>query len=187
MVELRAPDEAPPSRMRGAIIVTTNAFVYRDVRNTLRRMGIPRILHGTPSTVWESPADIFWVMDGRFPGAMELIRTLLTSGRRNGMVLSSPNDHQFNTRCARIGVPALLMHRAVEEAEPKRDPSIRLTERELDVIRLVAEGKSNKEIGEELHLSPLTIKSHLTRIMRRLGTGDRANIVYRCLRAGLIQ
>jgi DNA-binding NarL/FixJ family response regulator len=52
-----------------------------------------------------------------------------------------------------------------------------LTTRELDVVRLVAEGMSNREIAERLELSPLTVKSHLGRIARKLGVGDRAHIV----------
>ena len=47
------------------------------------------------------------------------------------------------------------------------------------MLQLVADGKSNKDIGEELGLSALTVKSHLARIARKLGTGDRAEMVAR--------
>jgi len=65
-------------------------------------------------------------------------------------------------------------------------PTYRLTERELMVVRLVADGRSNKWIGQQLGLSVLTVKSHLARISRKFGTGDRAHIVAKAMRAGTI-
>ena len=60
------------------------------------------------------------------------------------------------------------------------------TAREIEVLQLVAEGRSNKDIGVDLGLSALTVKSHLARIGRKLGTGDRAEMVALALRAGSI-
>ena len=62
-----------------------------------------------------------------------------------------------------------------------------LSAREIEVLKLVADGKSNKEIGEALNLSALTVKSHLARIARKLGTGDRAEMVATVMRAGVIR
>lgn len=64
--------------------------------------------------------------------------------------------------------------------------SLDLTTREIGVIRLVSEGRSNRMIGDELGLSALTVKSHLARISRKLGTGDRAELVAIALRAGML-
>jgi DNA-binding NarL/FixJ family response regulator len=61
-----------------------------------------------------------------------------------------------------------------------------LSPREVEVLRMVADGRSNKWIGERLDLSALTVKSHLARIGRKLGTGDRAHMVTLALRAGVI-
>ncbi len=61
-----------------------------------------------------------------------------------------------------------------------------LTSRELGVLELVAEGRSNKQIGEALELSSLTVKSHLARISRKIGTGDRAEMVAYVLRHHLL-
>jgi DNA-binding NarL/FixJ family response regulator len=71
-------------------------------------------------------------------------------------------------------------------SEPDRAVD-QLTEREIEVLAAVAEGRSNQWIGEHLSLSALTIKSHLARISRKLGTGDRAHMVAIAMRAGLIQ
>ncbi len=62
-----------------------------------------------------------------------------------------------------------------------------LSAREIEVLRLVADGKSNKQIGETLSLSALTVKSHLARISRKLGTGDRAEMVALAMRSGVIR
>jgi DNA-binding NarL/FixJ family response regulator len=66
-------------------------------------------------------------------------------------------------------------------------PSAQLSTRELEVLRLVATGRSNQQIGDQLCLSMLTVKSHLVRIGRKLGTGDRAGIVAVAMRAGIIR
>ncbi len=62
-----------------------------------------------------------------------------------------------------------------------------LSGREIEVLRLVSDGRSNKQIGEQLGLSALTVKSHLARIARKLGTGDRAEMVAMAMRGGVIR
>ena len=77
-------------------------------------------------------------------------------------------------------------------ARMRRPPGVRgvgyreLSGREVEVLRLVAEGQSNKAIGVSMGLSALTVKSHLARIARKLGTGDRAGMVAVALRTGII-
>ena len=61
-----------------------------------------------------------------------------------------------------------------------------LTRREIQVITQAADGCSNKEIGTLMSLSALTVKNHLARIGRKLGTGDRAQMVALACRAGVI-
>lgn len=62
-----------------------------------------------------------------------------------------------------------------------------LSSREIEVLQAVAQGRSNKGIGEELGLSALTVKSHLARIARKLGTGDRAEMVALGMRSGILR
>jgi DNA-binding NarL/FixJ family response regulator len=64
--------------------------------------------------------------------------------------------------------------------------TLTLSPRFLDVLRLMAEGKTTREIALELGLSRYTVKNYIERIYERLGARDRAQAVTIGLRAGLI-
>lgn len=61
-----------------------------------------------------------------------------------------------------------------------------LSEREVQVLRLIAEGKTNQEIAETLILSPTTIKTHVQNILHKLGVSDRTQAAVYAVRCGLI-
>ncbi|MDI1460325.1 helix-turn-helix transcriptional regulator [Catellatospora sp. KI3] len=76
-------------------------------------------------------------------------------------------------------------------AEPVGQPlrparSVTLTERELQVLRGMADGQSNAEIGRDLFVSEDTVKTHARRLFRKLGARDRAHAVAAGFRAGLV-
>jgi DNA-binding NarL/FixJ family response regulator len=62
-----------------------------------------------------------------------------------------------------------------------------LTERELEVAKLVARGLSNAEIGNQLFLSEATVKTHVTRVLMKLGVRDRVQVVVAAYESGLVQ
>jgi DNA-binding NarL/FixJ family response regulator len=62
-----------------------------------------------------------------------------------------------------------------------------LTDRELEVLQLVTRGMSNAEIGERLYLSEATIKTHLTRILSKLGVRDRVQAVVLAYESGIVE
>ena len=61
-----------------------------------------------------------------------------------------------------------------------------LTERELDVFRLIAGGLSNVEIGRELYISDTTVKTHITHILQKLNLRDRVQAVVLAYETGLL-
>jgi NarL family two-component system response regulator LiaR len=68
------------------------------------------------------------------------------------------------------------------EVQLTSDP---LTEREVEVLKLVAEGKSNKEIAEELKISPNTVRTHINRIFKKLHLANRVEATLYALSQGV--
>lgn len=77
--------------------------------------------------------------------------------------------------------------RATGETARRRDPSTldRLTKQELQVVRLVAEGATNREAAAQLFVSPRTVEHHLRGVFRKLGIRSRAELVRLALAGGL--
>ena len=123
-----------------------------------------------------------------------IARNLRRHGNQQAIVLARRSEARELVSLLHGGVRgaiAIEQSRELAAAAPASEPAasaaaLPLTARELSVLSLVAEGQSNREIGEALELSALTVKSHLARIARKLGTGDRAALVAVALRRGLI-
>jgi len=116
-----------------------------------------------------------------------VIRTLRAHGWDRVLALSPSADIGPVIDAVGAGISGVVIGRRANPAARNIPSSIHeLSSREIEVIRLVADGRSNKWIGEQLALSALTVKSHLARIGRKLGTGDRAHMVALAIRAGVI-
>ena len=85
-----------------------------------------------------------------------------------------------------------ITRRLIAEFAARRDPAdpppalAELTEREREVTRLVAEGLTNGEIAGRLVISPLTAKTHVSNVLRKLGCRDRAALVALAYESGLV-
>ncbi|MGA0566109.1 response regulator [Rathayibacter sp. KR2-224] len=86
------------------------------------------------------------------------------------------------------GVTRRLLSRLAATPRPEVKASVLepLTEREREVLVLVAEGLSNSEIGLRLFMSPLTAKTHVSRILTKLGARDRVHLVVIAYESGLV-
>jgi DNA-binding NarL/FixJ family response regulator len=87
------------------------------------------------------------------------------------------------------GVTRRLIGKYAEHAkEPPADDALAtLTDREREVVALVAEGLSNQEIAHRLVMSPWTAKTHVSRAMMKLGVRDRAQLVVIAFESGLVR
>lgn len=81
-----------------------------------------------------------------------------------------------------------IARRVIEHLKPPTTTNLvgQLSQRELEVLKLMVEGKSNPEIAAELYLSPNTVKTHIRGIMNKLAVDDRVQAAVVALRAGLV-
>lgn len=75
----------------------------------------------------------------------------------------------------------------VPEGNPQARESLGISERELAVLREIADGYSNKEIAARLHVSPNTIKTHVAHLLDKLGAKRRTDAVARARSLGLVR
>jgi DNA-binding NarL/FixJ family response regulator len=76
--------------------------------------------------------------------------------------------------------------KAVAERLADRMSSSELTSRELEVLRLIVKGQSNREIGNTLAISEATVKSHINNILSKLGVTDRTQAATTALQRGIV-
>lgn len=195
LVERTGVSVPRPGRF-AAMVVVNSPVVRETVAHTLRAMGARHVLE--IGTVAEARArasagiaDIVVAEAGLPDGSgIALVRELRAAGWQRGMVIATSDDPYSvraavgaGVRCYLVSAAAAGSARPVTERGEGVDA---LSAREIQVLQLVAEGKSNKDIGAALGLSALTVKSHLARIARKLGTGDRAEMVATAMRSGAI-
>ncbi|MFA5843333.1 MAG: response regulator transcription factor [Coriobacteriia bacterium] len=95
--------------------------------------------------------------------------------------------HRVATGFAHIdpGVSGHLLTKAMHRSG-NEEPEVRITRRELDVLRLAAKGLTNESIARDLGVTVETVKTHLSRAFARLGAKDRAHAVAIGMRKGLL-
>ena len=79
-----------------------------------------------------------------------------------------------------------LVQRALQSLPPRRDPSSVLTERERQVVLLIAQGKSNREIADALVISERTAETHVTHVLTKLAVRSRAQVAVWAVERGLV-
>jgi DNA-binding NarL/FixJ family response regulator len=118
------------------------------------------------------------------PGDVQVSRALKAGAR--GYLLKGMLRKELSEtiRAVHAGHKRLSSEAAAEIAEHAIDDA--LTPREIDVLRLVAAGNANKEIGAQLSLTEVTVKTHVKNILAKLGANDRTHAVTIALKRGII-
>jgi DNA-binding NarL/FixJ family response regulator len=111
------------------------------------------------------------------------------AGATGYLLKDAPRDELFRAvRATAKGETVLappVAARLMGKVRDKGDTA--LTTREIDVLMLVARGASNQDVGEKLHISTATVKSHLLQIYQKLGVSDRTAAVTTAIERGIIR
>ena len=190
---LRENAAMPPLRTATVLVVDPDRGTRDPLRNSLAEIGLGRILEAASVAAVEDlvarqvGGDLALVSLQLGADAGRVVHALREAGWPRVIALAPTADIGPVIDAVGAGVSGVLIGRRANPTAANIPSSIHeLSTREIEVIRLVADGRSNKWIGEQLSLSALTVKSHLARIGRKLGTGDRAHMVALAMRAGVI-
>ena len=125
------------------------------------------------------------VMLTTFEGDVEIQRAL-EAGARGYLLKTAPAKELVEViRQTHAGKKHIPTEVAAQLVEHMGDEA--LTAREVEVLKSLAEGNRNKEIGERLFISEETVKVHIKHIMEKLGANDRTQAVAIAVRRGIIQ
>ncbi|MEV6567682.1 response regulator transcription factor [Streptomyces kronopolitis] len=129
--------------------------------------------------------------DSLFPALQAGARGYLTKDADGDEIVRAIADVLSGDAGLSPKIQRLLLERFTEPVrtvpQPPDEPPDGLTAREVDVLRLVAEGQSNPEIARSLHVSTATVKTHINNLFAKAGLRDRAQAIHYAYRHGLAQ
>lgn len=122
-----------------------------------------------------------------YDGDSDIVRAI-EAGATGYLLKDSPREELFRAiRAAAAGqsvlAPAVATRLMTRLRQPQLEP---LSEREIEVLELVKQGHTNRQIGRQLHISTATVKTHLIHIFGKLGVSDRTSAVTVALERGII-
>jgi DNA-binding NarL/FixJ family response regulator len=115
-----------------------------------------------------------------------LTKEIDPEGLREAVRVVAAGDALLSPSVTRRVVAQFANRPVAAAATPHRNRLAALTDREREVVRLVATGLSNDEIARDLVISPLTAKTHITRAITKLGVRDRVQLVIIAFEDGLV-
>jgi len=113
------------------------------------------------------------------------VRQAIEAGAK-GYVLKNALDLELGAAIRKVAAGETVFDPQVEQRESLKGERTALTHRELEVLQMIVDGKSNKEIATELELSANTVAVHRANIMNTLGIHKTAELVVYAIRAGLV-
>ncbi|MGW6933538.1 response regulator [Lentzea sp. NPDC054927] len=127
------------------------------------------------------------VMLTSYSGHADVVRALQAGARGYVLKAGLPEELFRAVREAATGGIGLASEVVGHLVGRVVTPPLELSEREKEVIRLMADGHSNRSIAQSLFLSEATVKTHLVRVYRKLGVDNRAAAVSEAVRRGLLE
>jgi DNA-binding NarL/FixJ family response regulator len=127
------------------------------------------------------------VMLTSYSGHADVVRALQAGARGYVLKAGLPEELFRAVREAATGGIGLASEIVGHLVGRVVTPQLELSEREKEVIRLMADGHSNRSIAQSLFLSEATVKTHLVRVYRKLGVDNRAAAVSEAVRRGLLE
>jgi DNA-binding NarL/FixJ family response regulator len=125
------------------------------------------------------------IMLTTYAGDVQILRAL-KAGAQGYLLKSTLHRDLLGTiRAVYAGKKALSPEASYEVAEHGTDDA--LTPREIDVLRLIAAGNSNKRVADKLSIGEASVKSHVENILSKLGANDRTHAVTIALKRGIIE
>ena len=125
------------------------------------------------------------IMLTTYTGDVQILRAL-RAGAQGYLLKSTLHRDLLDTiRAVHAGKKALSPEASCEIAQHGTDDA--LTPREIDVLRLIAAGNSNKRVANKLSIGEASVKSHVENILSKLGANDRTHAVTIALRRGIIE
>jgi DNA-binding NarL/FixJ family response regulator len=115
----------------------------------------------------------------------EDIHQALEAGAQGYLIKGMPHDALVKA-LYRVHTGHRFLPQVVSQALSSRLPGSHLSQREQEVLQLLFEGKSNREIAEALAIKEATVKSHVSVILMRLNVSDRTQAVVEGLKRGLV-
>lgn len=141
---------------------------------------------GIPVLVLSTYADDEWVLNALRAGAAGY---LLKDTRREALVAAIKGTAEGRSYLD-PAVAGTVMRQAVTGPSPAAagpSPFEALTDREREILRLLAQGLSNPEIARQLHLARGTVRNYVSAILQKLGVADRTEAAVEALRRGLLE
>ena len=162
-------------RLKPHVVLTDLSMPEMDGVTAIARIKAEhRDIHILVLTTYDSDSDVLPAIE---------------AGAIGYLLKDSPREELFEAiRAAAQGKPLLTSSIAARLMERMRGPAVEaLSSREIDVLKLVARGASNKEIAGKLYVTEATVKSHLIHIYGKLNVADRTAAVTKALERGILR
>lgn len=134
-------------------------------------------------TTFDDDEDVFAALRA---GAVGYLLKDVSSARLVEAILAASRNESVLQPSVAAKVVARFAQLPADDRPRPQPLAVPLSDRELDVVRLLADGRSNREIAAALHLAEGTVKNHVTNVLGKLGARDRTQAALRARSLGLL-